>query len=132
MTKRKGENEVKAFLGNGTEFEGKLMFSGSVRVDGNFKGEVSGGGTFIVGDGANIEADILVDSLLVSGHVCGSIEAREKVEIYSTGRILGSIKTSVFVVQDGAVFEGNCQMVNEGRDKDAEAKRSVEPVTSNQ
>jgi Integral membrane protein CcmA involved in cell shape determination len=129
MTKRKGEDEVKAFLGKGTEFDGKLMFSGSVRVDGNFKGEVSGGGTFIVGDGANIEADILVDSLLVSGRVCGSIEVREKVEIYSTGRILGSIKTPVFVVQEGAVFEGNCQMVNEGRDKNAEAKRSVEPVT---
>ena len=127
MTRRKGENEVKAFLGRGTEFDGKLMFSGSVRVDGNFKGEVSGGGIFIVGEGANIEADILVDSLLVSGHVCGSIEAREKVEIYSTGRILGSIKTSVFVVQEGAVFEGNCQMGNEGRNKSSGDKKSVEP-----
>ncbi len=129
MTRRKGENEVKAFLGKGTEFDGKLMFGGSVRVDGNFKGEVSGSGAFIVGDVANIEADILVDSLLVSGRVCGSIEVRKKVEIYSTGRILGSIKTPVLVVQEGAVFEGNCQMVNEGRDKNAEAERSVEPVT---
>jgi len=129
MTRKKGENEVKAFLGKGTEFDGKLMFGGSVRVDGNFKGEVSGGGTLIVGEGADIEADILVDSLLVSGRVCGSIEVREKVEIYPTGRILGNIKTSVFVVQEGAVFEGNCRMVNEGRDKNAEAEISVEPVT---
>lgn len=126
MNRKKDENEVKAFLGKGTEFEGKLMFSGSVRVDGNFKGDVKGGGIFIVGEGANIEANIIVDSLLVSGDVRGSIEAREKVEIYSKGKIFGSVKTSVFVVQEGAVFEGDCHMANEGEKKSPVASKSMD------
>ena len=113
MTNKNKENEVKAFLGQGTEFDGKLMFGGSVRIDGDFKGEILGGGTLIVGESANIEANIAVDNLLVSGDVRGSIEIKERVEIFSTGRLLGNVKTTTFVIQEGAVFEGDCQMVSE-------------------
>ena len=72
-----------------------------------------GGGTLIVGESANIEANIVVDNLLVSGDVRGSIEIKKRVEIFSTGRLLGNVKTTTFVIQEGAVFEGNCQMVSE-------------------
>ena len=113
MSNRKNENEVKAFLGKGTEFDGKLMFDGSVRIDGDFKGEILGGGTLVVGEGANIEANVVVDDLLVSGDVRGSIEVKERVEIHSTGRLFGNVKTTVFVIQEGAMFEGDCQMVSE-------------------
>ena len=113
MTNKNKENEVKAFLGQGTEFDGKLMFDGSVRIDGDFKGEILGGGTLIVGESANIEANIVVDNLLVSGDVRGSIEIKKRVEIFSTGRLLGNVKTTTFVIQEGAVFEGDCQMVSE-------------------
>ena len=113
MTNKNKENEVKAFLGQGTEFDGKLMFGGSVRIDGDFKGEILGGGTLIVGESANIEANIAVDNLLVSGDVRGSIEIKERVEIFSTGRLFGNVKTSIFVIQEGAVFEGDCQMISE-------------------
>ena len=113
MTNKNKENEVKAFLGQGTEFDGKLMFGGSVRIDGDFKGEILGGGTLIVGESANIEANIVVDNLLVSGDVRGSIEIKKRVEIFSTGRLLGNVKTTTFVIQEGAVFEGDCQMVSE-------------------
>ncbi len=110
MANKNKENEVKAFLGKGTEFDGKLMFDGSVRIDGDFKGEILGGGTLIVGESANIEADIAVDNLLVGGKVQGNIETKKKVEILSTGRLMGNVKTGIFVVQEGAIFEGDCQM----------------------
>jgi cytoskeletal protein CcmA (bactofilin family) len=113
MAKKNKDDEVKAFLGKGTEFEGKLMFGGSVRIDGDFKGEILGGGTLIVGENANIEANIAVDNLLVSGTVRGSIEIKKKVEIFSTGRLLGNVKTTIFVIQEGAVFEGDCHMISE-------------------
>lgn len=113
MAKKNNDDEVKAFLGKGTEFEGKLMFGGSVRIDGDFKGEILGGGTLMVGENANIEANIKVDNLLVSGDVRGSIETKKKVELFSTGRLLGNVKTSIFVIQEGAVFEGDCHMISE-------------------
>jgi cytoskeletal protein CcmA (bactofilin family) len=120
MIDRKKINEVKAFLGKGTEFDGKLMFSGSVRIDGDFKGEILGdGGTLVVGEGAKIEANIVVDNLVVNGYVRGSIETKEKIEVYSTGKLLGNVKTSIFVIQEGAVFEGDCKMGSEPEKKGA-------------
>ena len=110
MNKGKKEIEIKAFLGEGTEFEGKLIFTGAVRLDGKFKGEIMGKGTLVVGQGALIEADIQVDSLMIGGDVRGAVETRERMEIDATGKFFGNIKTGIFVIHEGGLFEGNCQM----------------------
>jgi cytoskeletal protein CcmA (bactofilin family) len=116
--KKQDDDEIKAFLGKGTEFEGKLVFSGSVRLDGRFKGDIMGGGTLVIGEGAHIEATISVDNLLVGGELHGSAEAKKRVEIFKTGKFFGTITSPVFVIQDGGVFEGDCRMVK-GQAKEA-------------
>jgi len=120
LTKGKKDVEIKAFLGEGTEFEGKLIFTGAVRLDGKFKGEILGKGTLVVGQGGRIEADIQVDSLMIGGDVRGTVEVRERMEIDSTGRLTGNVKTGVFVVHEGGLFEGNCQMAKGGAAPKAE------------
>ncbi len=120
INKGKKEVEIKAFLGEGTEFEGKLIFTGAVRLDGKFKGEILGKGTLVVGQGGRIEADIQVDSLMIGGDVRGTVEVRERLEIDSTGRLTGNVKTGVFVVHEGGLFEGNCQMAKGGAAPKAE------------
>ena len=114
INKGKKEVEIKAFLGEGTEFEGKLIFTGAVRLDGKFKGEILGKGTLVVGQGGRIEGDIQVDSLMVGGDVRGTVEVRERTEIDATGKLFGNVKTGVFVVHEGGLFEGNCQMAKGG------------------
>ncbi|MBW2649533.1 MAG: polymer-forming cytoskeletal protein [Deltaproteobacteria bacterium] len=114
--KKDKDEEIKAFLGKGAEFNGKLVLSGLVRIDGEFKGEALGSGMLIIGEGAYVEADIAVDSILISGEVRGNLDIRENAEISSTGRLLGSMKTSILVVKEGAVIDGACQM--SGKDKD--------------
>ena len=108
--KTKEEEEVRAFLGKGAEFTGKLMFNGAVRIDGDFKGSIFGNGTLVIGVGADVEASIKVDQALVSGHVQGEIEVRKSAKIYSTGHFLGDIRTPLFSVEEGAFFEGSCHM----------------------
>jgi len=120
LTKGKKDVEIKAFLGEGTEFEGKLVFTGAVRLDGRFKGEILGKGTLVVGQGGRIEADIQVDSLMVAGDVRGTVEVRERMEIDSTGRLTGNVKTGIFIVHEGGLFEGNCQMAKGGAAPKAE------------
>lgn len=107
---KKEEEEVKAFLGKGAEFTGKLMFNGSVRIDGDFKGDIFGNGTLVIGEGAGIEADIHVDNALVSGEVRGKIDVKKSIKIYSTGKLLGDVNTPSFAIEEGAFFEGNCRM----------------------
>ncbi len=115
--KKDKDEEIKAFLGKGAEFNGKLVLSGLVRIDGEFKGEVLGSGTLIIGEGAYVEADIAVDSILISGEVRGNLDIRENAEISSTGRLLGSMKTSILVVKEGAVIDGACRMSDKDKDE---------------
>jgi len=110
--KKSEEEEVRAFLGKGAEFTGKLMFDGSVRIDGDFKGAIFGNGTLVIGEGARIEADIRVDSVMISGDVHGKIDAKKKIRIYSTGKMTGDLNTPLFAVEEGGFFEGACHMTS--------------------
>jgi cytoskeletal protein CcmA (bactofilin family) len=106
----KRRDEINAFLGKNTEFEGKLSFSGTVRIDGRFKGEILTDGTLIVGDGAVIEADVHVSHLVVCGEVRGNLFAAEKIEIHPHGKVFGNIQAPAVVMDEGVVFEGCCRM----------------------
>jgi cytoskeletal protein CcmA (bactofilin family) len=108
--KKSDDEEVRAFLGKGAEFTGKLMFNGSVRIDGDFKGSIFGSGTLVIGEGAEIEADIRVDAVMISGDVRGQIDVKKQIRIYSTGKVLGDLNTPIFAVEEGAFFEGTCHM----------------------
>ena len=105
--------DVKAFLGKGVEFNGKLVLEGFVRIDGEFSGEILGKGTVIVGENAIIDADISIDNIFIFGEVRGNLEIRETTEIGPTGKFLGNLKTSSFIVQEGATIEGDCRMGSE-------------------
>ena len=105
--------EIRAFLGEGTSFSGTLQFEGTVRFDGRFEGEVSGSDLLIIGQSAAVRAEIQVGSLVVSGRVEGNIVARKRVELLPTAQASGTIKTPTLVVNDGAVFNGTCEMRRE-------------------
>ncbi len=114
MTSRKirikKDEDIKAFLGKGAEFEGKLVLTGSVRIEGNFKGEVMGNGTLIIGDGSLVEANIDIDNILIFGEVRGNLNIKEKTEITSQGRLTGPLITSTLIIHEGGSFNGDCQM----------------------
>lgn len=110
--KKKESEEIKAFLGQGAEFIGKLIFNGSVRIDGNFQGEIFGQGSLVVGEGALVKADIAVKSVYISGDVQGNIEVKEKFNIHPTGKFLGDVHTPVFIMEEGAFFDGRSHMAD--------------------
>ena len=106
----KKRDEINAFLGRNTEFEGKLSFIGAVRIDGRFKGEIFTEGTLIVGESANIESNVHVSQIIISGEIRGNIVADEKIEIHAPGKVFGNIQAPVLIIDEGVVFEGNCRM----------------------
>ncbi|HEX7416284.1 MAG TPA: polymer-forming cytoskeletal protein [Smithellaceae bacterium] len=108
--KKQEVEDIKAFLGQGAEFIGKLIFNGSVRIDGNFQGEIYGQGSLVIGEGALVKANIAVKSIYIGGEVQGSIEAKEKIDIQSTGKFLGDVRTPVFIIEEGAFFDGKSLM----------------------
>ncbi len=103
-------DEINAFLGAGTNYQGKLHFQGAVRIDGNFHGEVVSDGTLVVGQEAVVEGLVRVGQLVLSGNIQGEVEARNKVVLHKTANLQGNIRTPVLVVEEGAVLEGQLDM----------------------
>jgi cytoskeletal protein CcmA (bactofilin family) len=114
-------NELNALLGRGSEFEGKLSFEGTVRIDGTFRGDIQSGGLLMIGEPAKVEAEITVDAAVIGGEVQGNITARSRIELQPTARVSGTLSTPALVVQQGALFDGHCQMQRR--------ERSARPVT---
>lgn len=110
MRKNQRQHQINAFLGKDTEFEGKLTFSGAVRIDGHFKGEILTGGTLIVGETALLECNIQTAYVIVCGEVHGNIIAQKEIEIHAPGRVFGDITAPVVKLDEGVIFEGNCRM----------------------
>jgi cytoskeletal protein CcmA (bactofilin family) len=101
---------LNAFLGQGCEYEGKLTFEGTVRIDGRFTGEVFSSDVLVIGQGAEIHAEVDVGVVIVSGNVRGNINARNRVELHAPARLIGNIVTPVLIIEEGVFFEGNCKM----------------------
>ncbi len=106
-----GLGEINALLGRGTEYEGKLTFEGRVRIDGRFKGEIFSDDVLILGEGAVVEADVEVGTLIVrGGRLVGAVRATHLVEIHAPGQVRGDIATPQLFIDKGVVFEGRCTM----------------------
>ncbi len=98
------------FLGKDTEFEGKLTFHGTIRIDGHFKGEISADGSLIVGEGAMIEANMHISYILINGEIHGNIIVDDRIEIHPPGKVFGDIQAPTLLIDEGGIFEGNCWM----------------------
>jgi cytoskeletal protein CcmA (bactofilin family) len=103
--------ELAALLGRGTHFEGKLHFEGRVRIDGSFRGEILSDDTLVVGDGADIEAEVLVNTLIIrGGRIRGQLRARNCIELYVPAEVSGSLHAPEIFMDKGVQFSGTCTM----------------------
>ncbi len=96
-----------------TEFYGDLKFKKSLQINGYLEGEVESEGFLVVGEGAVVRANIRAKTVIIGGEVHGNIEATERLEILTSGKLYGNIRTSKLKIADGVVFEGKCEMIKE-------------------
>lgn len=108
------DNALNALLGRGSEFDGKLTFEGTVRIDGTFTGEISTNDMLIVGEGAKVTADITCGSIIVNGEITGNIKASEMVELHKPAKVNGDVTTPSLLIDKGVVFDGTSKMDTAG------------------
>jgi cytoskeletal protein CcmA (bactofilin family) len=109
-----GAHEVTGVLDRGSEFDGTLSFEGAFRIGGIFRGKIFTDDVLIIGEGASVDAEVEVGTLILSGEFKGSVKARERVEIHYPAVFRGSIQAPSLMVADGVVFEGVSQMGKSG------------------
>ncbi|MCE9624919.1 MAG: polymer-forming cytoskeletal protein [Deltaproteobacteria bacterium] len=105
--------DAQTLLDKGAEFEGKLTFEGKVQINGKFRGEIFSDGTLIIGEGAEVDAKIEIETIIIQGNVTGNIVAKRRIEMHPPAVVKGDIVSPGLVVSEGAVFEGNCSMGRE-------------------
>jgi cytoskeletal protein CcmA (bactofilin family) len=117
--------DLNALLGRGSEFEGKLTFEGTVRIDGKFTGTIVTNDVLVIGEGAKVNAEINCGTVIVHGEINGNVKAKSAVELHHPARMRGNVETPSLMIEKGVIFEGQSKM--EGIDKGA-AKPSSPPV----
>ena len=99
-----------AFLGKGSRVVGKLTFEGPVRIEGHVEGEITAQDALTIGESAVVNAQIVGSTVVVQGRVTGDVTARKRLEIRAPGKLYGNITAPSLVIQEGVVFEGQCNM----------------------
>lgn len=106
------EGTLTGFVGNGTTLTGEANFKGMLRVDGALSGRVSSAdGTLIVSTNGHVDANVEVAVAQIYGTVNGDIIASKRIEMGRVAKVTGNIQTPALVIENGAIFEGSCRMV---------------------
>src|SRR6266576_1734330 len=105
----KGSN-LTAFIDEGSEIEGKFTFTGTVMLNGRFRGEIVSNDTLIIGEKGVVNASIRAGVVTISGEVVGNVMGSERVEIRGSARVFGDVEAPVVVIEEGVLFEGHCKM----------------------
>ena len=121
------EGRLSGFVGHGTVLTGETNFQMMLRVDGHLTGTVtSEGGTLIVGTNGQVDANVSVGVATVNGIINGDVIATEKIQLGRTARVMGNIATPRLVIEEGAIFEGGCNMIKAREAEESQATAAQE------
>jgi cytoskeletal protein CcmA (bactofilin family) len=126
MLKIKGlsAEELNGFMDQGTEFEGELRFKDTFRIDGSVKGRIVSDNTLIVGESGRVDADIECGVVSIRGTVTGRVHGRERIELLAGSRVQATLVSPKLLIEDGAFFQGQCDMAA----KDARDVKDAKPL----
>lgn len=116
MLGKKEEGEVvrpgdlNTIIGKGSVLEGTLKVESGIRIDGKVKGNISTKESLFIGTQGEIEGEITAKNAIIGGKVDGKINATGKIVLESRATFHGEMKASRLIIDDGAIFDGQCTM----------------------
>ena len=106
----KSNKGLYTIIGEGTTFEGSINVPHSVRIDGFFKGKIETTEVLTIGSSGVVEADIVAKSAVIGGKVIGNLTVHDRVELEVNSSLVGDLNTKDLIINEGAIFHGNCTM----------------------
>ena len=115
MFGKEPENQAMAsgqtsIIAQGCKFDGKVEVRGTLRIEGEFKGDIGTPESLVIGKTGVVHATVNVKNAIIGGQLFGNITAENKIELQSGSHVEGDIKTKRLVIDEGVFFEGNCSM----------------------
>ena len=105
-----GEGSLNSILGQGCKVKGDIELQGTIRIDGEFDGQINCPETLIIGKSGLVKAEVKVKNAVIGGRLIGNIQASNKIELQSGSHVEGDIQTARLVIDEGVFFEGSCKM----------------------
>jgi cytoskeletal protein CcmA (bactofilin family) len=101
------ERRMSAWIGTALVVQGKVISTQDLTIDGKVEGTIElGDHGLTIGSGAEIKADLVAQSITISGAVTGNVTATAVVDLRATGSVDGDITTPRLVMADGAIIKG--------------------------
>jgi cytoskeletal protein CcmA (bactofilin family) len=107
---KKSASTLNGFLDQGCSIKGDIVFADLLRVHGRVEGTISSEHELLVGEGGEVDGEVVVGRLIVAGTVRGTVRVKERVVIHGKGRLLAEVFASTLVVDEGGVLEGAVHM----------------------
>lgn len=107
--------KVGTVIGKDAFFKGSIKTKSLIRIDGEMEGDISTQGDVVIGESGKVKLDLKARHVAIAGRFEGNLEAEGKLEIKGSGIVIGSVKTNGLMVDDGAVFSGNMEMVRQNQ-----------------
>lgn len=104
---------LNGFLDRGSHLHGDLAFEETFRIDGKFEGKIRSGNELILGETADVDAEVEVGSISINGTFRGTIRAQDRIDLLPHARVFADLTTPTLRIEEGARFEGSCQMGGE-------------------
>jgi len=122
------KGSVYSIIGEGTRFRGEFDLAGLLRIEGDFQGIIRTKGEVWVSRNGRAECNINAGTALIGGLVRGDIFASEKVEILSSGMMIGNIQTPRLIIHENVIFHGKCKITKKGLDKDKKKNKDESDI----
>jgi cytoskeletal protein CcmA (bactofilin family) len=122
------ERRVTAWIGHGVVIEGRITSAQDLRIDGKVEGTIEvGDHGVVIGQSAEITADLAARSILISGSVVGDITAAQRVELKAGASVEGDITAPRLVIADGAIVNGTIDTIGISRVRSAAVVQETVP-----
>ena len=106
-------DQINSIIGEGSVFEGKFYISGSLKIDGQFEGEIKTEEMLVIGPTGRVKTNIVAKEVVMSGALIGDVEAKVSVKLTNSGRMLGNIKTPALHLSEGVVYKGTVDITSD-------------------
>ncbi|QJW46709.1 polymer-forming cytoskeletal protein [bacterium BFN5] len=112
--------EIETIIGKDTQLKGSVKAQGTIRIDGEFEGDIDSEQDIIIGESGRVTAKINARNVLISGVLQGNVNAAGRLELMSSGKLYGDIKANALIIGEGAVFKGVSDMIDTSGNKSTE------------
>lgn len=107
---KKKEPAINTIIGEKTALTGDMRLEGDIIIYGKIEGNIQTDGTVTIFSSATIKGNIEAAQVNIGGHVEGNINSQGRVALGDKAFLKGDIRATQIVIEDGAIFEGRCEM----------------------